>query len=84
MFVIYRIIFSDIVKEKIETSTRCHSQQLGIQRKSLSTILKKDLHLIAYKGQLTQELKANDYELHRQCTISLLQLHDEDDNFWQK
>ena len=46
------------------TSTPRGSQELGIAQTSLWRILHKDLHLHAYKIQLTQELKERD---HLQC-----------------
>ena len=42
-------------------SIRPRSQQLAIPRSTMQQILKKDLHLHAYKFQLTQELKPTDH-----------------------
>jgi len=42
-------------------SIRHRSQQLNIPRSTMQRILMKDLHLHAYKIQLTQELKSTDH-----------------------
>lgn len=49
------------VNENPGTSIRHRSQQLDITRSSMQRILTKDLHLHAYKVQLTQELKPRDH-----------------------
>jgi hypothetical protein len=55
---------SENVAASLETSIRHRSQQLEIPRSTMQRILTKDLHLHAYKIQLTQELKPTD---HVQC-----------------
>jgi hypothetical protein len=52
---------SESVAESPGTSTRHRSQQLDIPRSTLQRILTKDLHLLAYKIQLTQEPKPTDH-----------------------
>ena len=48
---------SESVAESPGTSIRHRSQQLDIPRSTMQRILTKDLHLHAYRIQLTQELK---------------------------
>lgn len=48
------------VEDDPKTSIRHHSQELNIKRSTLFNILYCDLHLKAYKIQLTQELKPAD------------------------
>jgi len=55
---------SESVAESPGTSFRHRSQQLDIPRSTMQRILTKDLHLHAYKIQLTQELKPTDH-VHR-------------------
>jgi hypothetical protein len=52
---------SESVAESPGTSTRHRSQQLDIPRSTMQRIVTKDLHLHAYKIQLTQEPKPTDY-----------------------
>ena len=52
---------SKSVAESPGTSLRRRSQQLNIPRSTMQRILTKDLHLHAYKIQLTQELKPTDH-----------------------
>jgi len=52
---------SESVAESAGTSLCLRSQQLGIPRSTVQRILTKDLHLHAYKIQLTQELKSTDH-----------------------
>ena len=47
----------DNIVGSLRTSIRHHGQELGISKSSLPSILKKNLHLHAYKIQLFQELK---------------------------
>jgi hypothetical protein len=49
------------VAESPGTSLRHLSQQLDIPRSTMQQMLTKDLHLRAYKIQLTQELKPTDH-----------------------
>ena len=56
---------SESVEENPSTSIRRRSQQLSISRSSLQRILTKDLHLYAYKVQLTQALKQHDHASRR-------------------
>lgn len=51
---------SESIKENPRQSTRKRSQVLNVKRTTLRRILHRDLHLKAYKIQLTQELKPND------------------------
>jgi hypothetical protein len=48
------------VRQNPQQSTRKRSQALDIKRTTLRRILKRDLHLKAYKIQLVQELKPHD------------------------
>jgi len=52
---------NESVAESIATSLRHRSQQLEIPRSAMRRILTKDLHMHAYKFQLTQELKPTDH-----------------------
>jgi len=54
------------VAEEPYTSTRRRAQQLHLSRSSLMNTMHKDLHLHAYKAQLTQELKPLDHFKRRQ------------------
>ena len=56
----------DSVAEEPSTSTRRRAQQLHLSRSSLMNIMHKDLHLHAYKVELTQELKPLDHSKRRQ------------------
>lgn len=56
---------SDSVIVSPSKSIRRRSQQLGIGKSSSQQILKNDLHLHAYKMQLTQELKLADHTKRR-------------------
>ena len=47
----------DSVAEEPSTSTHRRAQQMHLSRSSLMNIMHKDLHLHAYKVQLTEELK---------------------------
>ena len=53
------------VDESPSTSIRHRAQQLNISRCSVQRILTKDLHLHAYKIQLTQELHPEYHAQHR-------------------
>ena len=55
---------SESVSESPGTSLRHRSQQLDMKRSTLQRILTNDLHLHAYKIQLTQERKPTDH-VHR-------------------
>ena len=55
------------VAESPGASIRHCSQQLDIPRSNLQRILTKDLHLHAYKIQLTQELKPTNHVPRREC-----------------
>lgn len=72
------------VVERPETSTRHRSQELGIRRTSLGTILHKDLHLRPYKIQLTQELQPRDHESRRQYSHAILQLNTQNNDFYRQ
>ena len=54
------------VTENPRTSIRHRGQELNISRSSLQRILRKDLHLHAYKVQLSQELKPTDHAQRRE------------------
>ncbi|KOC67852.1 Putative uncharacterized protein FLJ37770 [Habropoda laboriosa] len=72
------------VAENPETSVRRRAQELGTNRQTVWTIMKKDLHFCPYKAQLTQELKESDHEQRRDWSTKMLQLNVDDPNFWQK
>jgi hypothetical protein len=57
---------SESVAESPGTSLRHCSQQLDSPRSTMQQILTKDLHLHAYKIQLTQELKSTDHMQRRE------------------
>ncbi|KAL4125925.1 hypothetical protein QTP88_010162 [Uroleucon formosanum] len=59
-------VVNDSVIVSPSKSIRRRSQQLGIGISSLQRILKNDLHLHAYKIQLTQELKPADHTKRRE------------------
>jgi predicted transcriptional regulator len=50
---------TESVAESPGTSIRHRSQQLDIPRSTMQRILTKDVHLHAYKIQLTQELNSS-------------------------
>ena len=52
---------SESVAESPGTSIRHLSRQLDISKRAMQRALTKDLHLHAYKIQLTQELKSTDH-----------------------
>jgi len=64
---------SESVAESPGTSIRHRSQQLDIPRSSMQRILTKDLHLHAYKIQLTQELKPTDHVQRREFVNCVLE-----------
>lgn len=72
------------VAEEPTLSTRRRSQQLGIKRTSLQTILKKDLCLFPYKVQITQELRPRDHERRRDYCSAMLTKLERDPDFHQK
>lgn len=61
------------VRQNPSQSVRKRGQGLNIKKSSLHTILKKDLHLTAYKIQLVQELKPTDYPLRLNFANEMLQ-----------
>lgn len=72
------------VAEAPKTSIRHRSQQLDISRSSLQRILTKDLHLHAYKDQLTQELKPDDHRVRRDFVNWILEQQQVDVDFSNK
>lgn len=64
------------VRQNPQQSTRKRSQVLGINRSILRRILHRDLHLKAYKIQLTQELKPNDPNLRLELADVMLNRFD--------
>lgn len=75
---------SDSVTESPKTSIRHRSQQLELSRATTQRILRKDLHLTAYKVQQTQELKPADHPRRLQYANWLLNAIEENDDFWRK
>lgn len=67
-----------------KTSIRHRAQQLHLKRSTLHTILTKDLHLKAYKIQLTQELKPIDHQARRTFVNWALQRKEENGDFFNK
>lgn len=61
------------VAENPETSIRHRAQELDISTGTLQRILTKDLHLHAYKVQLTQQLLPTDHAQRREFTGWILQ-----------
>ena len=72
------------VEEDPKTSIRHRSQQLNIKPSTLFNILHRDLHLKAYKIQLTQELKPTDHALRRQFVSWAIEKQEENENFFNK
>jgi hypothetical protein len=76
---------SDSVAESPGTSLRHRSQQLDIPRSTMQQrILTKDLHLHAYKIQLTQEFKPTDHVQRREFVNWVLENQKVDCNFSKK
>ena len=75
---------SESVSEEPNTSIRHRSQQLGIKQSTLFNILHKDLHLKAYKIQLTQQLLPTDHGLRRAFVNWALAAKEENDDFLTK
>jgi transposase len=65
-------------------SIRRRSQQLGIPTTSLHRILHKDLHMSAYKIQLTQHLQPPDHGRRRQFADWVVERLAADENFAKK
>jgi hypothetical protein len=72
------------VAESSGTSIRHRSQQLDIPRSTMQRIFTKDLHLHAYKIQLTQELKPTDHVQSREFVNWVLENQKVGGNFSQK
>lgn len=72
------------VKEKPKTSIRRRSQQLTIPRTTLFRILHEDIHLKAYKIQITQQIKPADFELRRKFCKWAIEIMHENETFFQK
>ena len=64
---------SESVAESPGTSLRHRSQQLDSPRSTMQRILTKELHLHAYKSQLTQELKPTDHVHRREFVNCVLE-----------
>ncbi|KZC14885.1 hypothetical protein WN55_07749, partial [Dufourea novaeangliae] len=62
----------------------CSGQELDISRSSLQRILTKDLHLHAYKVQLTQELKPTDHAKPREFVEWIMEQQQVDAEFSNK
>lgn len=75
---------NESVAENPKTSIRHRSQQLQISRSTTQRILTKDLHLHAYKIQLTQELKPADHGKRRQFVQWVMEQSEVDANFSKK
>lgn len=74
----------DSVAARPSTSIRHRCQELNIHRSTLQRILKKDLHLHAYKIQLTQQLQPNDHRQRRNFTNWIFEQLQTDDEFHNK
>ena len=72
------------VNESPSTSIRHRAQQLNISRCSVQRILTKDLHLHAYKIQLTQELHPEDHAQRRTFSNWILEQQQIDCDFSKK
>lgn len=72
------------VAENPGTSIRHRGQELNISRPTLQRILRKDLHLHAYKVLLTQELKPTDHAQRRAFVDWALAQHQVDPDFSKK
>jgi len=75
---------SESVAQSPGTSIRHRSQQLDIPRSTMQRIFTKDLHLLVYKIQLTQELKPTDHVQHREFVNWVLENQKVDGNFSKK
>lgn len=75
---------SDSVREEPTTSIRRRSQQLTLSYGTTQRILTKDLHLKAYKIQLTQELKETDHQKRRTFVNWVLENTEVDADFCKK
>ena len=71
----------DSVAEEPSTSIRRRAQQLHLSRSPLMNIKHNDLHLHAYKVQLTQELKPLDHSKRRQWSEWWQEIATVDDQF---
>ena len=74
-------IVRDSVIASPKKSVRRRSQQMDIKKSSVHRILTKDLHMNAYKIQLTQELKPNDHSERRNFAEWVLGMQQVDENF---
>lgn len=72
------------VREHPGTSIRHRGQELQISRSSLQRILTKDLHLHAYKVQITQELKPRDHGQRREFVEWIIDRQNRDADFSNK
>jgi len=72
------------VDENLSTSIRHRAQQLDISRSPVQRILTKDLHLHAYKIQLTQELQPADHAQRRTFANWILEHQQIDGDFSKK
>ena len=75
---------TESVAESPGTSIRRRSQKLNIPRSTMQQILTKDLHLHAYKIQLTQELRPTDRVQGREFVNWVLENQKVDGNFSKK
>lgn len=74
----------DSVAARPSTSIRHRGQELNLHRSTLQRILTKDLHLHAYKIQLTQQLQPNDHGQRRNFTNWILEQLQTDHEFHKK
>lgn len=74
----------DDVAQTPSTSIRHRAQQIGVSKSTMQRILTKDLHLHAYKVQLTQELKPADHGQRREFVNWVLERQHENADFADK
>jgi len=75
---------SESVAESAGTSLRHRSEQLVVPRSTMQGIVTKELHLHAYKIQLTQELKPTDHVQRREFVNWVLENRNVNGNFSKK
>jgi len=80
----YISLVSESGAERTEIPLRHRPQHLGIPRSTMQRIVTKDLHLHAYKIQLTQELKPTDHVERREFVNWVLENQKVDGIFSKK
>jgi hypothetical protein len=75
---------NESVAESAGTSLRHRSEQLVVPRSTMQGIVTKELHLHAYKIQLTQELKPTDHVQRREFVNWVLENRNVNGNFSKK